>query len=310
MTVIEYTQAKKGNLLIIGDLLIDKTWFVEASKLSPEAPVPVVQLTSSGAIEDPGGAGLAASFGTKIFTDLNIDFYTATTKEKIIWLNKKGIKTKGTLIDSDKVIYKTRFIDKNSRYHLIRVDNDNIAKESRLNRDEFTYELRKYIRKGLNGIVLLDYKKGIFNDKLLLSYIIEESKRHNIPTYVDSRSNDLNKFNGIDYLKLNKNEFADACFNLNCLNEKQLIEKLNIKELLITKGEDGADLHNLHDVFSYKATLDEFPGAPDVTGCGDAFDISFCYYKMVKRLSSHEAFKYAVDTATEYAHMPIEERLC
>lgn len=312
MTVIESNKANKGNLLLIGDLLVDKTWPVRASKLSPEGPIPVAQLSTSEAIETPGGAGLAASFGVKNFNDINLYFYTATSSDRMRWLNRKGINADGTLIEPHKVIYKTRFIDESSRYHMLRVDNDDLAGTSRLNRDKFAYDFRKYIRSGLNGVVLLDYCKGIFSDDIYLRVLIDESRERNIPVYVDSRSKDLHKFAGVDFLKLNAKEYKIACQTFNCNSQFQLIQKLKIKTLLITKGEEGAELwgNQEFDGYTYRAPLDPHPGAPDVTGCGDAFDVSFCYYKMVERLSSREAFEKAIEMATTYAHMPIEERLC
>lgn len=310
MTVIESNQVKKGNLLLIGDLLIDKTWHVRATKLSPEGPVPVVQLSSECAIETPGGAGLAASFGVKNFPHIDLAFYTATTIEKHKWLDEKGIFTISTKIEPSKVIYKTRYIDEESRYHLLRVDNDEIAGKSMLDRKQFFTDLESLISLGLNGIALLDYRKGIFDDERLIKQLICIARENNIPVYVDSRAGCLKKFSSSNYLKLNHKEFTQACENIGCLNTKELIESLYLDSLIITKGEEGAEIHIKDQAYSYRTPLDPYPGAPDVTGCGDAFDISFCYYRFIEGLEPVQAMQKAVEMATNYAHMPIEERLC
>lgn len=312
MTVTESNQAKKGNLLLIGDLMIDQTWPVRATKLSPEAPVPVAQITRPLAIERPGGAGLAASFGTKNFHDMNLYFYTATADERMKWLHDKNIKANGTMIELSQVITKTRFIEETSKYHLLRIDNDDIAGKSGLDLNSFMCDFNDYIELGLDGIVLLDYQKGIFDNEGLLFHLIKVAEEQKIPVYVDSRAGNLTKFTGATYLKLNKKEFKEACINLGCRYPLELISVLELEALLITKGEEGAELWRKNDSqgYSYQASLGPHPGAPDVTGCGDAFDISFCYYRFIEGFCPQEAIGKAVDMATDYAHMPIEERLC
>lgn len=309
MTVIESNQAKRGNLLLIGDLLIDQTWSVRATKLSPEGPVPVAQLSQENVIETPGGAGLAASFSANNFNDINLYFYTATSHHYAKWLTKKGIKTYYEVIDPSKVINKIRYIDEPSRYHLLRVDNDEIAGKSGLDLNLFKKNLNLILNQ-LDAIILLDYRKGIFDDENLVDYIIITARENNIPVYIDSRAGNLKKFKGCTYLKLNDKEFSSACKNMDCKNAKELIKALELKSLLITKGENGAELYTKENTYYYKAPLNPYPGAPDVTGCGDAFDISFCYYSFIDKLTPPKALAKAVEMATNYAHMPIEERLC
>jgi D-beta-D-heptose 7-phosphate kinase/D-beta-D-heptose 1-phosphate adenosyltransferase len=312
-TATELDQAEQEpNLLLIGDFLIDETWFVKASKLSPEGPVPVAYTTDIVPIKNPGGAGLAASFAKKNIEDANVIFFTATSNETAEWLKSFNIDIRYSLLEEKNVIKKIRYIDKTSKYHLLRIDTDLVAGEQKIDYRIFSLNFYKIREKGLSGIVLLDYRKGIFRNKRLVNKIITIAKENKIPVYVDSRDENIYKFKGANWIKLNLKEYNNALKVLNCDCPKEIIELMELDGLIITKGEEGAELYmkdtNLY--YDYKAPINYCSGSPDVTGCGDVFDIMFAYNKFAKKETITDSLIKAVNKATLYAHQPIENRLC
>jgi len=294
--------------MIVGDLIVDETWYVDANKLSPEAPVPVAYLTSSEPHRSPGGAALAASYAHK--DKKSSAFLTATNTDNEEWLADKGIEIYS--LKSVKNVVKTRYVDVNSNYHLLRIDNDDVVDFPAITSDILSESLQSLFKQNISSIVMLDYRKGIFNDKDTCQYMINEALKKNIPTYVDTRC-DITKFRGCTYLKLNKKEYDAACAaqSINC--PYSLCRELNIANLIVTEGKEGAKLFSLatETMEQYKPDLTKYNGTPDVTGCGDVFDINFCYYCFQEDLfSPTEALRFSVDRATEYAYTSIGDRLC
>ena len=92
-----------------------------------------------------------------------------------------------------------------------------------------------------------------------------------------------------------------------------LMLNLDVKNLIITKGANGADLYMWSEETRFITKKSHKPkklsGSPDVTGCGDVLDISFCYNWAIGGLTLVEALKAASDRATEFAYEPIEARI-
>jgi D-beta-D-heptose 7-phosphate kinase/D-beta-D-heptose 1-phosphate adenosyltransferase len=314
MTAIDSLKAgQESKILLIGDLLIDKTITVEVKKISPEAPVPVANLLpGNNTRESPGGAGFAASYAIK--DNIPILFLTACSYKRAAWLREMNIPT-GFYRTTDN-IHKIRYVDRASGYHLIRIDTDHTVKPPDLDTKDrvetfkllFTDVLKT---ESITIVALLDYRKGILSNPFLTQWIIQKCKSKGILIYTDSRSKDLRKFEGTTILKLNSAEFELACGALNVSSARELISKLKIETLLITKGKDGAEAHTLEVRFSSIAYPTDPAGNPDVTGCGDVFDMSFCYHWGVLNRSIDYALELSVDRATQFAYEPIGERtLC
>jgi D-beta-D-heptose 7-phosphate kinase/D-beta-D-heptose 1-phosphate adenosyltransferase len=303
----------ESRILLLGDLLIDQTIPVEVKKISPEAPVPVVDLIpDKPAIESPGGAGLAASYAVK--DNIPILFMTACPKERANWLNDLKIPT--SFIRTSDNIKKTRFIDHASNYHLLRVDTDQKVQPLNLN-NESTMEIFQllFIRLlndyKISIVSMLDYKKGLFRNPTLTQWIIKTCKKQEIPTYVDSRAKDLRKFTGTSLLKLNSSELNLAFGALNVQSPQELIEKLKVQTLLVTKGNEGAEAWTKDGMLASTEIPNHPLGSPDVTGCGDVFDMNFCYHWGTNRAPIKEALTASVNRATGFAYEPIGERtLC
>jgi bifunctional ADP-heptose synthase (sugar kinase/adenylyltransferase) len=164
-------------------------------------------------------------------------------------------------------------------------------------------------------VAMLDYRKGMLANPTLTQWIIKACDKRSLLTYVDSRSKDLLKFKGATIVKVNDKEFSFACGALNVSDPHSLLSKLNTEHLLITKGEEGAEAcvqqktTKGFDFYSYKPDISSFTNSPDVTGCGDVFDISFCYEWGIKNNTIKDSLIKSVEKASEYAYKPLKERI-
>jgi bifunctional ADP-heptose synthase (sugar kinase/adenylyltransferase) len=305
MTVIELPRVQ-GRLLIFGDTIVDETWYVDVKKLSPEAPIPVASLVCSEPVRSPGGASLAAAYARR--RNYPAVYLTSVNPTIVDWLMQKGIDTHS--LKNDGYISRVRYIDRASNYHLLRVDNDATVR----NEPTSVYEVEALltcIPDDILGIVILDYQKGIVMDSAVCRFILAYAKTLNIPTYVDTRG-DTSKFLGYDFLKLNDKEYVAACAALNVNSPMDLGDKLYVQNLIITKGKQGAEIWNIRSgtYSDHVPDLKKHEGTPDVTGCGDVFDINFCYHHFIEGLIPTESLRLSVEDATSFAYEPIGERLC
>jgi D-glycero-beta-D-manno-heptose-7-phosphate kinase len=304
MTATDYPQAKK--LLIIGDTIVDETWYVKVSRLSPEAPVPVASILSKNPIRSAGGAALAAAYSTKIkFPSL---FITTTDTSTSKWLGDLEVPNINFI--SENHISKTRYIDKESNYHLLRVDNDDVSDQRIIAPDEIK-TLLDHIDPLIKGVVVLDYRKGMLLNKATCQAIATFARQRNIPSYVDTRG-DVTNFSGYNYLKLNEKEYVAACAALNINSRSKLGKALSLDNIIVTSGKNGATIENIDNgiINKHYPSIGSHEGTPDVTGCGDVFDINFCYYRFIEGLTANTSLRLSVEEATAFAYRPIGERLC
>jgi len=309
LTPIEFfhQDQRDKKILIVGDLFIDKTWKVQTTKISPEAPIPVVQKLSSISSERPGGAGIAISFLKKNFPECPAILYTSTSDKVAKKITDLGAEISYQRINEEDVIIKERYIDDSSKYHLLRVDNDNLVKRDALSLSKLVSVI---CNNDLACVIFMDYQKGLFDNEMFIADTIALLRERDIPIYVDTRTKDINKFTGVDIIKLNQKEYELACIRFGTSTPQSLARTLNVDQIIITKGAHGASIHSKSGY-----TTNSIPDvstrhvAPDVTGCGDAFDASFCYYMFVEKKCASYSIQQAVNKATSFAYQPIESRV-
>ena len=285
-------------ILILGDLILDETHWVDVTKLSPEAPVPVAYLKNKSKIT-LGGAGLAATYAHR--HDIPYKFYTfgQNLRKDLLGPIEKHIIMEWT----EGYVIKTRYIDEATGYHLIRIDNDNTL--DRCIRLDYEDIINEAVENNCKVLMMLDYNKGIFNSVDDTRTLIYLAKDNGILTYVDSRRKNLQGFMHADILKLNNAEYLEALYRYDVDTKEELANWLKIQSIIVTKGSAGAE----NSALEYIPDLNKYRGVPDVTGCGDVFDINYCNC-LLKMLPFKDCLKIAVDKATEFAYEPMEIRLC
>lgn len=257
---------ENARVLVYGDVMLDRYFYGDVSRISPEAPVQVVNV--SGIESRPGGAanvaqnimslGSAVSlFGLVGRDDQAIELKTCFKDEKID-LHLMPVADFPT-------ITKLRVLGQHQQ--LIRLDFEN-TEEKKINDDALFSEYCAQLDK-VNIVVLSDYSKGALNQ---IERLIEAARKKKIPVLVDPKHKSYSRYAGATILTPNLKEFESivgACHGLDDIVAKaqDLLKKIDIESLLITLGKDGMVLVKLGQDpahFSSQAQ-DVF----DVTGAGD-----------------------------------------
>jgi D-beta-D-heptose 7-phosphate kinase/D-beta-D-heptose 1-phosphate adenosyltransferase len=255
----------KGNILVIGDVMLDRYWHGPASRLSPEAPVPVVKVAQ---IEDrPGGAAnvalnlAALGSGALISGAIGNDNAADSLQAR---LTAAGVHCGFSRSDEFPTITKLRVISQHQQ--LIRLDFEEdipSSAASAVNRDAIE------LFGSAQAIVLSDYAKGTLADP---QELIVNARLQGVPVLVDPKGSDFARYKGATLLTPNLSEFEAVVGT--CETEAELVERglalvgeLDIDALLVTRGENGMSLLRPNQpVFHLPAQAKE---VFDVTGAGD-----------------------------------------
>lgn len=255
----------KARVLVVGDVMLDRYWHGPVSRISPEAPVPVVHVQQSE--ERPGGAGNVAlnirALGAQV-TLLGVVGCDHYATELIERLQAAKINCLMQHLPDSPTITKLRVLSRHQQ--LIRLDF-----EERLNSINYQ-QLAKDFTEQLNQtdiIILSDYGKGTLAHAIDLIKIANEK---NIPILVDPKNNDFSVYQGATIITPNMKEFEEVvghCEHESDITEKgqQLLAKYNFQALLVTRGEKGMTL-----IRSQQAELhipSEAKEVYDVSGAGD-----------------------------------------
>ena len=227
-----------ANVIVIGDKCTDKYVFGETTRLSPEQPVPVLDQTR---IEER--PGMAAN------TELNLKAF--------------GINT--VLLSQREQITKTRFIDTNSGYQLMRLDET--PQVSRIANAELKMAM---MHMNPDAIVISDYDKGYINDDDLWHLC----HNFNRPVFVDTKKRRLFQKDNV-YWKINKKEYDD-------LIQDHLP---NLSNLIVTLGSAGASWNGM--IFKPQVVK-----VFDVCGAGDTF-LAALVYEFLKTKNMQTAIEFA-----------------
>ena len=256
---------KNANVLVAGDLMLDRYWHGDTSRISPEAPVPVVKVGD--AEERAGGAGnvalnIAALGGQPTVLGLVGDDDAASALQTV--LEYKNVNCNFQVVTGSKTITKLRIISRHQQ--LIRLDFEDGFEgcdHSSLN-TQFQNEL-----KTISVVILSDYGKGTLQD---IQTLITLAREANKPVFIDPKGNDFTRYKGASLITPNLSEFeavVGACHSDDELVSKgmHLLDELNIDALLVTRSEKGMTLlRHGHDALHLPAQTRE---VFDVTGAGD-----------------------------------------
>lgn len=246
------------DIVIIGEVCYDTFILGNVNRLSPEAPVPIINPLQT--IQNYGMAGNVYA---------NISSLNHTLNIKQIFQNKQ-------------VINKIRYVDKNSGYILLRVDeNDKI--EQRIDIDAF-YKFIEENTLTLKAIVISDYNKGFLSEEDI-QIISELGTLKNIPVFLDTKKILGNWSLQVDFVKINEKEYNLQKQHLN-------IPKDFCKNLIVTRGAEGS--HWLNNNLMIPTEKSE---VRDVVGAGDTY-LSAFVVNYIENKDIIKAMIYANKAAT------------
>lgn len=265
-----FTEFKFKKVLIVGDAMIDAYMWGEINRMSPEAPVPVVEVKKHET--RLGGAANVA---------LNIQSLGATPILcSVIGNDEQGIlfqklmrdaklTTNGILTDKDRrTTLKTRVIADNK--HQVRIDEEYTHPITIEN--QFLSLVEELMNK-TDVIILQDYNKGVLTPKVITE-VIKIANTKDIPTIVDPKKQNFNSYKGCTIFKPNLSEIKagmDIDFNADNTKEieiasKKLREFLNAKAVLLTLSSRGICIKSTKS-FLYTPAFKR--NIIDVSGAGD-----------------------------------------
>ncbi|HDH10408.1 MAG TPA: D-glycero-beta-D-manno-heptose-7-phosphate kinase [Deltaproteobacteria bacterium] len=261
-------QIKPASILVIGDLMLDHYIIGNASRISPEAPVPVVNIE-----KEYYRAGGASNVAANLI-GIGMHPIAAGIIGKDRWggrllslMKKRHIDCRAVIIDNSHITTsKTRVIAGNQQ--IVRFDREQTGEQGDSLIDALESKLKQSDR--IAAIIVSDYGKGVVTEKLV-SQLKKLFPRRIIA--VDPKVTNLSYYRGATFLTPNQKE-ASQMANIVISDKKSLIEAGNrileeteAQKLVITQGQDGMTIFENGSVKDIKATARY---VYDVTGAGDS----------------------------------------
>ena len=283
---------KSPNLLVVGDLMIDQYFWGKSERISPEAPVQVINVSNESMVL--GGAGNVINnlkvlgSNVDVLSVIGNDENAIKLKDLLISIN---VDTK-YLITEDKRITskKSRVIA--SQQQVVRYDcesTDEISKPSQ----KLVLETFKKIINNYDIVLISDYGKGILSTKLTQS-IINVASQNNKKVLIDPKGLDYSKYKGAYLLTPNIKEASDAT-DINIIDDETLLQAItqlkSICELeisLVTLSEKGIAIYDSNLRIHPTSSKEVY----DVTGAGDTV-LATLGYSLACKLDIHQAVKFA-----------------
>ena len=297
MPLFTFPDHNKARICVIGDMMLDHYINGSCERISPEAPVPVVDV--KGDAYNLGGAGNVLknlmAFGCKASIisisgndDANPVIITELEKIKPTFYRLVKDGERRTTIKSRVIV---------NRHQLIRLDKEDKFDCSNTIADEILQFLQSKITE-IDILILSDYCKGVLSPYLVKS-IITLCNNNNVPTVVDSKYKDLSKYYGATLIKPNKKE-ASLASGINIVDDytleqacKAIAEVTGALMVVVTLSEDGIALYHQHKLIKNPTkAIDVF----DVTGAGDTV-IAALAFALANNLSISEACNFANSAA-------------
>lgn len=268
-----------SSILVIGDIILDRYIWGKVSRISPEAPVPVVEVTKEDFLLG-GAANVAAnivSLGGKVYIAGIIGNDRA--KDVLVKLMEdKGIDHSGVISDKRPTTVKTRVIAHHQQ--VVRFDKED---HSRINSDilkKLLHFVEEKIKKDrIDAVIISDYKKGVISRELIKG-VLRYTKPAHIFVAVDPKVGHFNFYKGVSIITPNLKEASEGS-GIEIRDEgtllkagKKLLKNLSLEAVLITRGEEGMSLF----MRNKKSSKDEIKHyyiptrakkVFDVTGAGD-----------------------------------------
>ncbi len=284
-------------VVVLGDVILDRYWWGECSRLSPEAPVPVVRRKRSSVT--PGGAANTAANLSALGAAVDLIGVTgadAAAEELKGALNACGVRSYRLMkLAGRPTTTKTRIVALHQ--HVVRVDDEETGPVSQACVEE-TLACLAELLPAAAAVVVSDYAKG-FLSPALLKRVIVRAREAGKPVFVDPKAMDCAPYRGCTLIKPNRSELS-LLAGMPVRNREEtsqaarrLVEDMGESLVLVTEGQEGMTL--------FSARGEEHVEAPvrqvyDVTGAGDtvlaAVALSLCAgasHREAMEIASHAA---------------------
>lgn len=256
-------------ILVVGDIMIDEYLSGKVTRLSPEAPVPIIEIDDE--VTRFGGAANVA-FNIKelgchpiLMGIIGQDRYAEILKDL---MKKHDIESAILQLQSRPTTVKTRIIGDNQ--HIARVDREQVSYIS-VDEQKLLMQKTNLVIDEVDAVILEDYNKGVLHKKLI-EFIVKQCTHKNIPVFVDPKFENFMAYRNVTVFKPNVKETQQALarnFNTETDVEQagfELLQKLNCNSVLLTRGPKGLSLFEKKEVTHFPTQARK---VADVSGAGD-----------------------------------------
>jgi D-glycero-beta-D-manno-heptose-7-phosphate kinase len=264
MAKLTLPDCKNARVLVVGDVMLDRYWFGNVERISPEAPVPIVHVQRTE--ERPGGAANVArnvaALGGQA-TLLSVVGDDEAGRSLLALLEKENVKT---IFHQDAQLpttVKLRVIGRQQQ--LMRIDFETPPSREVLEDKLDDFES---LVDSVDVVILSDYGKGSLTH---VTKMIDAAKRHGKRVLIDPKGDDFSKYRGATMLTPNRGEFREVAGRW--ANETELAKKAaavreqyNFEALLVTRSEEGMSLFTQNEAVHEPTQARE---VYDVSGAGD-----------------------------------------
>ncbi|BAI80005.1 ADP-heptose synthase [Deferribacter desulfuricans SSM1] len=257
----------KLKILVIGDLMLDIFIYGSVDRISPEAPVPVVEIKKE--VMMPGGAAnVAANLKALGVTPILAGIIGNDNNGSLLknLLNEMQIDNQFIIDDGRTTSTKTRVVAHSQQ--VVRIDKEEKHKIKKKDTDKLLSFIED-IKNSIDAIIISDYGKGMITKYLIEQLVANFSEK--IIT-VDPKIENFYYYKNVTSLTPNNKE-ASTATNIKITDEesltkcgKHILEKLKSKSLVITRGEEGMTIFTEENITHIPAVAKE---VFDVTGAGD-----------------------------------------
>lgn len=262
-------------ILVAGDLMMDTYMWGKSERISPEAPVPVVHVTS--VENNPGGAANVALNLASLGADTSVVGVVGDDSEGIVLkdlLKEKGIGTDGIISDADRpTTVKARVIAQG--HQVVRTDRE----VTWVLTDEIEAKVMESVSSQISefdAVILQDYNKGFFG-KDSLNEVLDIIGNAKVPVYVDPKKDNFFDFMKVRLFKPNLSEFESALSAGYTSDQfeahgQKLREKLKAEIVMVTRSEKGVSLFTEDGLQTIPTKARK---VHDVSGAGDTVIAAF-----------------------------------
>lgn len=195
--------------LVVGDLMIDRYLWGRVQRISPEAPVPILELEKEE--NRLGGAANVAINLRSLEAQVALAGLTGADHAGTLLREQAEewqVDTFGIVIDPDRpTTVKTRLIAQ--KHHLLRVDRESVSPPSPTVAESLLLKIQSLLRTPLQGIILEDYDKGVLTGGLIAE-VIRLAQAQGVPVLVDPKRQHFWAYEGATLFKPNLRELSDA----------------------------------------------------------------------------------------------------
>ncbi|MCK3657287.1 bifunctional heptose 7-phosphate kinase/heptose 1-phosphate adenyltransferase [Pasteurellaceae bacterium Pebbles2] len=258
-------QFPQANVLVLGDVMLDRYWFGATNRISPEAPVPVVRVQQNE--ERAGGAANVAMNIASLNVPVQLLGLTGNDEAGNALtqlLEQQKIQCDFVRLDSHPTITKLRILSRHQQ--LLRLDFEDDFHQ--VSSQDLLQKLESAVQ-NCGALILSDYGKGTLSD---VQQMIQIARKANVPVLIDPKGTDFERYRGATLLTPNMSEFEAVVGK--CHNDEEIIEKglklisdINLTALLVTRSEKGMTLLRPNQPAYHLPT--EAKEVFDVTGAGD-----------------------------------------